>query len=95
MKRAVLLIAPWVLTAESRLHIQRRRFDIGEHQHRRPLRNGDTRGKLSDRQRDRLIIVVDGITHLVVSLLRFLFLREFAVTGGKHDLIFSENRVCL
>ena len=48
MKRAVLLIAPRILTAECRLHIQRRRFDIGEHQHRRPLRNGDTRGQLSD-----------------------------------------------
>ena len=37
--------------------------------------------------------MVNGITHLVVSLLRFLFLGEFSVTCGKYDLVVSEDRV--
>ena len=43
---AVFVEKAGVLGTERRLHIQRRAFQVGEHQHRRPLRDGDTGGQL-------------------------------------------------
>ena len=94
MKLVILLITPRILTAECCLHIQCWRFDVGEHQHSRPFRNGNTRGQLSDRQRNCLFMVIDGITYFVKCLLCFLIFSELSVTSSKNDLILTKNRVC-
>ena len=45
---------PRRLHAERRLEIGFRRFEVAQHQDRRPLRHRDTRGELAARQRDGL-----------------------------------------
>ena len=84
-----------VLGTERRLHIQRRTFQVGEHQHRRPLRDGDTGGKLPHRQGDGLFVVGDGGFYPVKALLVLVRVVQLAVTGGKDHLIVPEYRVHL
>ena len=85
----------WVLGTERCLHIQRRAFQVGEHQHRRPLRDGDTGGQLPHRQGDGLFVVGDGGFYPVKALLVLVRVVQLAVTGGKDHLIVPEYRVCL
>ena len=84
-----------VLGTERRLHIQRRAFQVGEHQHRRPLRDGDTGGQLPHRQGDGLFVVGDGGFYPVKALLVLVRVVQLAVTGGKDHLIVPEYRVRL
>ena len=84
-----------VLGTERRLHIQRRAFQVGEHQHRRPLRDGDTGGELPHRQGDGLFVVGDGGFYPVKALLVLVRVVQLAVTGGKDHLIVPEHRVRL
>ena len=71
-----------VLGTERRLHIQRRAFQVREHQHRRPLRDGDTGGQLPHRQGDGLFVVSDGGFYPVKALLVLVRVIQLAVTGG-------------
>ena len=71
-----------VLGTERCLHIQRRAFQVGEHQHRRPLRDGDTGSQLPHRQGDGLFVVGDGGFYPVKALLVLVRVVQLAVTGG-------------
>ena len=71
-----------VLGTERRLHIQCRALQVGEHQHRRPLRDGDTGGQLPHRQGDGLFVVSDGGFYPVKALLVLVRVIQFAVTGS-------------
>ena len=84
-----------VLGTERRLHIQRRAFQVGEHQHRRPFRDGDTGGELPHGQGDGLFVVGDGGFHPVKAFLVLVRVVQLAVTGGKDHLIVPEYRVRL
>ena len=84
-----------VLGTERCLHIQRRAFQVGEHQHRRPLRDGDTGSQLPHRQGDGLFVVGDGGFYPVKALLVLVRVVQLAVTGGKDHLIVPEYRVRL
>ena len=84
-----------VLGTERRLHIQRRAFQVGEHQHRRPFRDGHAGGELPHRQGDGLFVVGDGGFYPVKALLVLVRVVQLAVTGGKDHLIVPEYRVRL
>ena len=92
---AVFVEKTGVLGTERRLHIQRRAFQVGEHQHRRPLRDSHTGGQLPHRQGDGLFMVSDGGFYPVKALLVLVRVVQLAVTGGKDHLIVPEYRVRL
>ena len=54
-----------ILRTERRLHIQGCALDTAQHQHSSPFRNRNACGKLSDRQRNRLVVLGDSLGHAV------------------------------
>ena len=79
---AVFVEKAGVLGTERCLHIQRRAFQVGEHQHRRPLRDSHTGSQLPHRQGDGLFVVGDGGFYPVKALLVLVRVVQLAVTGG-------------
>ena len=90
---AVLLVRVGVLRAERGLHILGGALHIGQDKDRRPRLHRDARRELPNGQRDRAVVVRDGIEHLVIALLVFRVIRfiEPSVARRDHDLVLLED----
>ena len=83
------------LHTENGLHILRsgRGIGAGKHQHRRPLRNGHTRGQFSAGKRDGILIFTDGFANKLQRVFCVVFLVSIALSGNIGNAEMHKHRV--
>ena len=82
-----------ILRTERRLHIQGCTLDAAQHQHSSPFRNRNARGKLTDRQRNRLVVLGNSLGNAVKRFLGRIIIVQSTVTHCRDDLVILENRM--
>ena len=76
-----------ILRTECSLHIKSRTRHVGKHQNSRPLGNGHSCRKLSDRERNCLIISVNRFGDTIKRLLILIRFIQLAISRRQNDFV--------